>query len=478
MKTFKKVIPYIVALIICVIISIPITSDSIVLDEGYSITLVRGSMSEIVQGAAADEHPPLFHLILKVAEMIGGENLAVYRFVTVLATAINLLWLGATEIRRRWGDKISLFYILLFGLSYSTMERSTVVRMYSWGCLFVTAAVLFLYFYYENRRKKDFVLTVLFTLAAMYTHYYAAMAVFTTWALMFVFVLVKDRKRIKEILFAGILIVLGFAPWLKAFLGQLGRVAEDFWISEFDWEEWRNAPALLMECDLEGLGVAFYVLMLIILVVACMRKNWTALYLAAIMIGTMLLGAAISVWVTPIWQARYPYNVWGVFALAIALVIGEGNELRRLVPQGCAVVLLCIMGYFSTQTLLNSQVLTSTSEEWATFVDENVLEGDCVIADDPGEHRFIYMYYMPQADITMMRSLELKGGKIKLETLMDEYESGNVWYVYDHVQARYGDKKMEKSLGDIGYGMYHKGQFTIQDKILDIYKVEEIHYEE
>lgn len=477
MKIVKKTIPYIVALIICAIISIPITTDSIVLDEGYSITLVRGSMAEIIKGAAADEHPPLFHLILKVAEMVFGENLAVYRFVTVLATAINLLWLGATEIRRKWGNKVSLFYIMLFGFSYSTLEKSTYVRMYSWGCLFVTAAVLFLYFFWENRRKLHFALTVLFTLAAMYTHYYAAMAVFTAWAILFVFVLIKDRKRVKELLLGGALIVLGFAPWLKAFLGQLGRVAEDFWISEFDWAEWRSAPALLLECNMEGLGVAFLVLFMVLIVVACIRKNWFALYLVAVMFGTMLLGAAISVWVTPIWQPRYPYNAWGVLVLGLALVIGEGNELRRLVPQCCMFALLCVMGYFSVQTLLDSQLMNCTADEWVDFVNENIQEGDCVIADDPGEHRFIYMYYMPQADVTMMRYLEMRGGKIKLADLVEDYEAANVWYVYDHVQARYGNAKMEKDLNNIGYEMNHAGHFTIQDKILDVYKVEEMQNE-
>lgn len=472
-KKVETILPYLVAILICIIISIPVTSDSIVLDEGYSITLVRGSVIDILKGAAADEHPPLFHLILKIPEAIWGENLLIYRLVTVLGTALNLLWLGATKIRKRWGNGVSLFYVMLFGFSYSTMERSTVVRMYSWGCLFVTAAVLYLYFYYEERRKKDFVITVVCTIASLYTHYYAAMTMVVAWGIAFFYILIRERKRLKEILLAGFLIVLGFLPWLAAFTAQLTRVADDFWISEFDWAEWRNAPALLIDCDFPGFGTVMYALFLFILVIAALRRNWTSLYLAAVMFGTMLLGAAISVWVTPIWQPRYPYNAWGLLMLAVALVVGQRVTRTDVIPQTCMFLLLCVMGYYSTSTIVHSQVVNNTATQWRAYLDENIGAGDVVIADDPGEHRFIYMFYIPQTEVTMVRKLEHNGGSVNLEELIGSHPEGKIWYICDHVQVRYGVEKMTADFDEIGYEMKHQANFTIQDKDLDIYLVEE-----
>lgn len=184
MQRFKGIAPYITAICICIFVSFPAVSQSVVLDEAYSAVLVRGNIPDIIRGAAIDVHPPLYYLILKVSQFFGGESLLKYRLVTAGGTYLNLLLLGATLIRKRWGCRVSILYILWFGLTYSTLEKTTFLRMYSWGAFFVTGAAIFLFLYYENGKKRDILLGAVMTLAAMYTHYYAVISVFLMWVIL------------------------------------------------------------------------------------------------------------------------------------------------------------------------------------------------------------------------------------------------------------------------------------------------------
>ena len=236
MTKVKNVIPYIVAMAVCGFVAFPVVSNSVVLDEAYSILLVRGSVPEIIKGTAVDVHPPLYYLILKLTSLFVGESLVWYRIVTALATWLNLLILGATFIRKRWGWRVSVIYILWFGLTYSTLEKSSLVRMYSWAAFFVTATALFLFAYYEKRSMKSLALGILMTLGAMYTHYYAVLAVFVIWVMLLAAFWLR-REKVWGILLGGVIVTVGYLPWLGVLLTQFRNVAEDYWISSFDWAE-------------------------------------------------------------------------------------------------------------------------------------------------------------------------------------------------------------------------------------------------
>ena len=136
---------YILAGAVCLALSVPLFSHSIMLDESYSIVFARGSLAGIVRATAADVHPPLYYFLLWFVRVLFGESIVKYRIVTALASYLNLLWLGATLIRRKWGNGVAVFYILWFGLTYCTFEKSMIIRMYPLGCLLVTAVVIYLF---------------------------------------------------------------------------------------------------------------------------------------------------------------------------------------------------------------------------------------------------------------------------------------------------------------------------------------------
>lgn len=473
----KLIFIYAVAVILGFITLIPVFSKSITLDEAYTVRLVECNISEIVSGSASDVHPPLYYLILKALSFILGDSLAALRFATGIATLLNLLVLGATFIRKQFGCRVSLFYMLWFGLSYFTLEKTTLVRMYSWGCFFATAAVLFLFLYIKSKKRTEYISAILFTLAAMYTHYYGVMTVFAAWFICLIYTVIKERKNILNIVFAGVLIVVGYLPWMKSFLSQSGRVADDYWIKVFDWKEWFLSPAQLMEGNFQGVGIILFVFGLVMLIYSIIKKNKVALVFWAVFYGTMLMGALLSVYVTPIWQVRYLYNAWGVYALGVACVLGKKKGYLGTASQIITVCFLLFAGYLSVNSLLQNEVIRNDAKEFILCVENNIQPGDCIIVDDAYEHYIIYEYYAPDTDVIMTERLNLNAEAQELTELIGKYEDNNVWFMINYVMPQVGVGGISEHLGE-HYCLENVGTYTIQYKIIDIYCVKEAADEE
>ncbi len=471
MKKVKVLLPYVIAGALCLCVAIPVRSNSVVLDEAYSVNLVRGSLREIISGAARDVHPPLFYLLLKLAAWLaGGESLVLYRAVTVLATCLNLLVLGATVIRRRWGSRTAVFYLLWFGAAYGTFEYSTLIRMYSWGALWVAAAGLAVVFFYEKEQMRYLALSIVLTLASMYTHYYAVIAVFFSWLLLLLLVLLRKRKMIWHVLTGGILIVLGYWPWLRVWYIQSRRVAGDFWMSDFDWIDWFNAPAQLMESSLKGIGTLLYFLVFVFVIDSFLNKRWKALLFLMVFVGTMVTGALVSVLITPMWSNRYLYVAWGMLSLFMALAAGQIQGPYRWVPQIVLGVVLCCACYFSVKNILADEMITGNADEWVAYLREEV-DGDAIlIIDDPWEHCTVFYYYLPGAEILMTEDVNVETIRSKL----DKAEEKQIWYIADYVQIKYGVEKMESLLNQFGYTLNSVGNYVIKYKNLELFKVEAI----
>lgn len=475
MTKIKKYIPYTVALALCLFVGFPAVSDSIIMDEGYSILLVRKSVWDIIMGTAGDVHPPLYYLILKFFSLFTGESLLVYRIATALATWLSLFFLGAVLINKRWGMRVSVFYMLWFGLTYATIERSTVVRMYSWAAFFVTAAALYLFFYYENQSKKNLILAILFTLGAMYTHYYALLAVFVCWALLFMVSLFQRRKT-GPVLIGGVIVAVGYLPWLGILLGQFGDVAEDYWIKTFDWSKWGRVPAYLMESQgsaYSGIGMVLYVLLFMVLISAILRKKWDALSAAAVFLGTMLLAAVISVVVAPIWINRYMYVAWGVLALFVAITVGEVISRYSKLVQGVFLVVLLLSGLYSFNTMMADETMNNTADEWVAFLKKNVDADACVIYDDPIENRLVYEYYLPEAKLVCVTKLRKNGLNDSLETLLEENQDKQIWYIINYRLERVGADIIGAAMEESGYSMKSEGSFVLKGKSIEVFRVEE-----
>jgi hypothetical protein len=456
---------------ICLLISIPVFSKSIVLDEAYSIVFARGTVWEIIKSTAADVHPPLYYFMLRIVKLLFGESIVKYRIVTAFATYLNLIWLGATLIRKRWGESTAYFYILWFGLTYCTFEKTMIIRMYPLGAFLVTGAVIYLFSLYENWKKKDYIMSILFTIAAMYTHYYAVMAVFAAWLILLVVVCMKKRDKVKPVLGCGIVIAAGYIPWIGILLSQTRKVINGYWIPSFEWSNWFKAPALLMDSSLNGSGNVLYFLVFVIILTAFIRKKWDAIVCALIFAGTMLIAALLSVFVAPIWEERYLYVAWGVLSMAMAIVLGDRFSEYSAIVQWAATCFLCIAGFFSFTTMYQSELNNDTAALWVKFLEENVKKEDLIIADDNLEHILVYQAYLPDNEV-VMASQVVGMDYEEAQKLFSDAADSNIWFVINYVMQTEGVDAISEVCERYDLNLSTMGRYTIQAKDLEIFSVQ------
>lgn len=471
------VIPYLIAVAVGICASLPVFSQSITQDEAFSVVLVRKGISGMIMGTAADVHPPLYYLMmLGVKLLLGGESLTAYRFLSLVGTWLNLLLVGATLVRKRWGTASASIYIMFFGLSYYTLQYSVIVRMYSWGTFFVTLTALLALRVYEQEKTRDLVFCAISTLLAMYTHYYALLTVFLVW-LCLLMGGVKKRTLLKRILIAGVLITVGYLPWLGVFLGQTNSVADSYWIPAVLTDEMINAPWYMTETNaLPGTGNVFKLLLVVIFLLAVIRKKYIAVICGLITVGIVAVAAVFSVCIQPIWIVRYFYILWGLLALMTAITAGERYTSFSFLPQIFLCMFLLVYGCFSVKTILDEEIMQTNASWWRAYLSENVDRDAFIMVDDYAERSMIYQYFFPEANLLMLESVT-EGG---VTAFVNSAEGGQLWYLPNDVFVTFGEEKMERLLVNRGYRMLDEDAETchLEHGRMRIRRIEEVDADE
>lgn len=145
-------------------------------DEIFSIALVQYSYSDIWQITATDVHPPLYYLILKAFVSIFGEKLVVYRLFSALGVVASLI-LGVFFVRKYWGDRVSLLFIIILIILPTTQYLATEVRMYSWAMFFVLMAIVSAYRVLLGPSIMSYGGLLVASICSAYTHYFALLGI-------------------------------------------------------------------------------------------------------------------------------------------------------------------------------------------------------------------------------------------------------------------------------------------------------------
>ena len=141
------------------------------------------SFAEIWDIGALDVHPVLYYWMLHLVNVIFGTNLIVYRVVTLLPTFLFAV-LGATVVRRDYGDIAGLLFAVMSVMLPHASSMSVQLRMYSWAAFSIGACFLCALHIKKlsdagaRRPTRLWVLFALASLASAYLHYFGAIAAF------------------------------------------------------------------------------------------------------------------------------------------------------------------------------------------------------------------------------------------------------------------------------------------------------------
>ncbi len=133
-------------------------------DESFSWLVARRPLADLIAATAADVHPPLWYLLVKLVSTI--QPIEAARLLPCLLSILALLaaWLVLQELALP--DPARLLALAAMALSSTQIHYAVELRMYS---LLTLLSLLQLYFLL----RRDYRPLALTTAAALYTHNYA-----------------------------------------------------------------------------------------------------------------------------------------------------------------------------------------------------------------------------------------------------------------------------------------------------------------
>lgn len=204
-------------------------------DEAFSLLYARLAPEEMIAGtvgngaAAAEEHPLLYYLALHGWTELWGDTPGLARLLTVLfgTATVALLYLLARDLA---GKRVALAAALVASFSPFHIYYSQEARMYALLGFFAVATVLFFTRAWQRGGLNWAGFSVSGALL-LYTHnlgvlFQLAVALWTLYA----WQRGPRWHHGRQLLLAGALMLLLYAPWLFILPRQLAKLGEAYWI--------------------------------------------------------------------------------------------------------------------------------------------------------------------------------------------------------------------------------------------------------
>lgn len=408
-------------------------------DEAYTIQLVEeNGLFDMIRITADDVHPPLYYLIVKLFVTVFGSKIAVYKMVSVIPMILTML-LSWWWVRSWFGMRVAVFHILFLNAIPCVLEYVVQIRMYSWALFFVTVCGLAAYRIWntvdENPKNALRYWSILFlgAMAACYTHNFAMISAFFIYVLLGIFVFRKIRRIPAAWFLSGILIGIGYLPWLFVLLRQTTTRVGNYWIEEITAATVLRYPADIFGSEIPFTTGMFLVLSLIALWILIKRiredeeKSVYAILLAAVPLLTMLTGVAVSVLVTPFFIARYLIPCMGLVALAFAIPFANVKKTTRIllgVFLGCMI----IASYHENYKM---EYVNSSTEELLEYMDTHMGENDLIVYNYQ-IFGFIYERYFDSEKMYFLEEIDFGS----------DFE--NVWYFDSCISPWLSDAVLEE----------------------------------
>ena len=266
-----------------------IFNDNIWFDEAYTLSLIQHNYSDIINILKSDMHPPLYFLSLKTFCCIFGYSITATKIFSAIGY-IATLFLGCTIIKKHYGSKTSIIYMLTVGAVPMMFYFSVQQRSYSWSIFFVTLCFIESLLFIANKKFHHCILFAIAGLGAAYNHIYALLAVAIIFAFANIYLLIKGRNLFKRVIIADLIMVAGYSFWIIPLLNQTKSASSNFWLS--------GVEPLSVIVFISGIAVSALVLM------KKSNRKLCIIFADVCVMGIQIIGLFVTVFIRPFYIAR------------------------------------------------------------------------------------------------------------------------------------------------------------------------------
>lgn len=384
-----------------------IFNHNIWFDESYTLSLIKHNYLDVIDILRDDMHPPLYFISLKFFCAFFGSSILVTKLFSALGLLSTLI-LGCTIVNKDYGEKVAVLYGLFIAAVPMMYYFSVQQRCYSWCIFGVTFCFLMGQRLLHHPSYKHAVLFAIMFLFSAYNHIYALVAVGGMCAFINIYTFIYQRKYIRSIMLANIIIIIGYIPWLFTLLLQTQSAVSDFWLKRLE-------PLSLFIFGITILLFGFFV----------RKKKWRKLPVLFGMFSVLfvqIVGIGISFAVRPLYIARYASPLIGVFAFVLAVCFENAAGSKKIIIAICCVILV---QYIGTIQFEYSSSLSDFQSEFSSDYNKN----DIFIYTDSSfgvmsyyypENRHVCFYYE-----TWFRAFE----NVLFVKENSSLEQGKIWYI-------------------------------------------------
>ena len=368
---------------------IPAFHNNIWFDESYSVAIVNHSFSEIWQIGSHDVHPILYYWMLKILNLIFGQNIIIYRLFSLIGIVL-LGTLGLTHIKKDFGKTTGMLFTFFSFFLPVMLNYALEIRMYSWTAVFVTLMAIYLYRFIKNKKTKNLILFGIFSLASCYMHYYALAAAGIINLGLIIYVIRNKGKiansTIRNFIIVEIMQILLYLPWFMCFVMQALRVGSGFWITlEFpqiiyDLLDFQFKGSLTQAIPLT-VSILLYIYLIYIIIKNIKKKEDIKVGIIPIIIYIVIIIAmALVSRITPILYARYLFPITGLLLFTICYFLAKENN-KFIIGLICGAVL--VLSIFNLIENVNDNYDVSNRAP-IEYLKENLQPEDIMIYSDMG----------------------------------------------------------------------------------------------
>ncbi len=373
-----------------------LASESAWIDEAYSIELAKLSIVDILKGSAADQHPPLYYLLLRLWLTL-GTGITYARLLSVIIGVINVaqILLFGKKIA---GIAIGLLSGILLAVSPMHVWYSQEIRMYILLVALTTASTTALWWALQDNKPYRWIFYGFFSTLSIYTHYFTFFILFAQgiWVLIWVW----KQRAMRPLWYwigASVGMLILFFPWLPVAINQ----------ARFHTMTWVDSPTIHVIRDtllrlIFGVAILpwpdiFLWLITIVLIglfiwsireiSSKLIENKQAYYFTAIIALVPFTAISISALIYPVYQFKQ-YLV--VLPPMLMLAAWIPFSLPRKV--GLAVISVLII---SATVSLTYQQIYMTKDDWkgaAMFIDQNSRQGDIIYGNPAASELALAQY--------------------------------------------------------------------------------------
>lgn len=415
-------------------------SESVWLDEAFTIKLSQYTPAGIIEETAKDVHPPLYYFALHYWMKLFGDTEAGARLLSALfgVLAIVIIYKMAARL---FGRATALAASALLALSRFHLEFSQEARMYTLLVLLALGSMYFFVRLVEGRGRLAFPLYVAASALMMYTQVYSVFVIAAQN--LFVLVLLFASREtfgrvVRRWILAQITLAVLFLPWLSVLAQQVSHVQRGFWIPRLG--AGFILTTLVMYAGSYVLS-GFLFTLAALAVFAGRRKEVGAegplderlkIYLLLLWLGcSIVLPFLVSQFGPPIFLPKY------TIAALPAFLILAARGLSRLRFHQLRALALVLIVFFSAGVLRNYYAALK-KDPWREAVrsfEQVARPGDLVLFNQAsGQHPFDYYLKTEglderpfpdfQKELTAANLAELLGDAVK--------DRGRVWLVVSH----------------------------------------------